>query len=157
MVQDVFHLKGAAGVANRVAFVEDYDLALAAELVAGCDLWVNLPRPPQEASGTSGMKSCMNGGLQLSVLDGWWAEAHQGDNGWAIEGSVSEDSEGQDRSHARCLFDLLERDVSPLFNDRGPDGIPTTWMAMIKRSMRTNCVRFSAARMLDEYAERIWS
>ena len=157
MVQDVFHLKGAAGVANRVAFVEDYDLSLAAELVAGCDLWVNLPRPPQEASGTSGMKSCMNGGLQLSVLDGWWAEAYQGDNGWAIEGSVSEDSEGQDRSHARCLFDLLERDVSTLFNDRGPDGIPTAWIAMIKRSMRTNCARFSAARMLDEYAERIWS
>ena len=157
MVEEVFHLKGAAEVGSHVAFVEDYDMALAAQLVAGCDVWINLPRPPQEASGTSGMKSCVNGGLQLSVLDGWWAEAYDGTNGWAIDGAASDDWEAQDRAHASRLFDLLEDEVVPLFHERGPDGVPAGWVAMIKRSMRTNCARFSAARMVEEYAARIWT
>jgi starch phosphorylase len=108
IVQDMFRLKGAPVVAGRVAFLEDYDLPLARRLVAGCDVWVNVPRPPQEASGTSGMKACMNGGLHLSVLDGWWAEAYDGINGWAISGEVDWDEWNQDQRHASQLFDLLD-------------------------------------------------
>ena len=100
-------------MADRVAFLEDYDLSFAAELVAGCDVWVNVPRPPEEASGTSGMKAALNGSLNLSVLDGWWAEAYDGTNGWAIEGEVDPDREAQDERHADALFDLLEAQVDP--------------------------------------------
>ena len=156
MVQQVFGLKHVPGVAHRTAFIEDYELGEAAELVGGCDLWVNLPRPPQEASGTSGMKSCMNGGLQLSVLDGWWAEAYDGTNGWAIDGTISDDPAAQDAEHARQLFDLIEREVVPAFHDRDGQGIPRGWLAMVKASMRTNCPRFSASRMLDDYMTRIY-
>ena len=88
-------------MADRVAFLEDYDLSFAAELVAGCDVWVNVPRPPEEASGTSGMKAALNGSLNLSVLDGWWAEAYDGTNGWAIDGEVDPDREAQDASRRR--------------------------------------------------------
>ena len=88
IVRDLFRLKGAPGVAGRVAFLEDYDAELAAEMVAGCDVWINVPRPPQEASGTSGMKAAINGVINLSVLDGWWAEAYDGTNGWAIDGDT---------------------------------------------------------------------
>src|SRR5690606_30120189 len=97
---------------------EDYDLRVAPELVAGCDVWINVPRPPQEASGTSGMKSALNGGLNLSVLDGWWAEAYDGTNGWALDGEVSGDDAATDERHADALFDALEQQVVPLFYDR---------------------------------------
>ena len=156
IVRDLFQLKGAEGVGGHVAFIEDYDLSVAPELVAGCDVWVNLPRPPQEASGTSGMKSALNGGLNLSVLDGWWAEAHDGTNGWAIEGAVDEDEAAQDERHADALFDLLEERVVPLFHERGPDGVPHGWVAMMKASLISNGPRFSAARMVAEYADRIY-
>ena len=102
-VQDLFQLKGAPEVGGRVVFLEDYDLALAGQLVAGCDLWVNLPRPPLEASGTSGMKAALCGALNLSVLDGWWAELFDGANGWAIDGDVDWDHDAQDRRHAQAL------------------------------------------------------
>ena len=103
VVRQVFSLKRAPSVAGRAAFLEDYDIPLAGHLVAGCDVWVNVPRPPNEASGTSGMKSCLGGGLQLSVLDGWWAEAYDGSNGWAINGDVDDDHQAQDhRDAAPC-------------------------------------------------------
>ncbi len=156
IVQDMFRLKGAPVVAGRVAFLEDYDLPLAARLVAGCDVWVNTPRPPQEASGTSGMKACMNGGLHLSVLDGWWAEAYDGSNGWAISGEVDWDEWNQDQRHAGQLFDLLEQQVIPMFHDRDADGIPRRWLAMVRASLKTNGWRYSAARMVREYWERIY-
>jgi starch phosphorylase len=156
IVQDVFRLKGAPQVAGRVAFLEDYDLTLASQLVSGCDVWVNLPRPPQEASGTSGMKSCMNGGLQMSVLDGWWAEAYDGANGWAIDGGVDPDEAAQDWRHATEQFDLWDQRVVPLFNDRDADGIPRGWLAMVRASLKTNGPRFSATRMVREYAARIY-
>ena len=97
----LFELKAASIVGRRVVFLDDYDLASAAALVRGCDVWLNLPRPPLEASGTSGMKSAMNGGLQLSVLDGWWAEACDGENGWGLPGDVDADHEAQDERDAR--------------------------------------------------------
>ena len=101
IVRDLFVLKASPAVADRVAFLEDYDLSFAAELVAGCDVWVNVPRPPEEASGTSGMKAALNGSLNLSVLDGWWAEAYDGTNGWAIDGEVDPDREAQDAAPRR--------------------------------------------------------
>jgi starch phosphorylase len=158
MLVDVFGLSEAVGITSRVAFLEDYDLSVAAPIVGGCDVWLNVPRPPLEASGTSGMKSAANGGLNLSVLDGWWVEGYDGGNGWEIDGAAphEEDDAAQDARHAHALYDLLEQQVIPLFHDRDADGIPRRWLAMVKRSLRTNGPRFSAARMVEEYAERIY-
>ena len=146
----------ANGIAARVSFLEDYDLSVARPIVGGCDVWINLPRPPLEASGTSGMKSALNGGLNLSVLDGWWAEAYDGTNGWAIEGDSAEDETEQDAHHAAQLYDLLEQTVVPLFHDRGEDGVPHGWVTLMKASLRTNGLRFSATRMVEEYATEIY-
>lgn len=156
VVQQVFSLKRAPGVAGRAAFLEDYDIPLAGHLVAGCDVWVNVPRPPNEASGTSGMKSCLGGGLQLSVLDGWWAEAFDGSNGWAINGDVDSDHQAQDQRDARCMFDLLAHEVVPMFYERDTEGIPQRWVAMMRRSLMTNGPRFSATRMVVEYANQAY-
>jgi starch phosphorylase len=156
IVRDLFQMKSAPEVADRVAFLEDYDLAFAGTLVAGCDVWVNLPRPPEEASGTSGMKAALNGVLNLSVLDGWWAEAFDGSNGWAIEGEVDLDGAAQDQRHADALFDRLEADVVPLFHDRDAAGVPRGWLRMVRATLRTNGPRFSASRMVREYADRIY-
>ncbi len=156
-VQELFQLKGAPGVAGRVVYLEDYDLGLAGELVAGCDLWVNLPRPPLEASGTSGMKAALNGVLNLSVLDGWWAEMYDETNGWAIDGDVNPDDDAQDRAHAKALYDLLEHDVVPTFYDRDDQGVPRRWLAMTKRSLQTLGPQVSALRMLRAYVETIYA
>ena len=154
MLVDVFGLSQSVGITSRVAFLENYDLSVAPPIVGGCDVWLNVPRPPLEASGTSGMKSAANGGLNLSVLDGWWVEGYDGENGWEIDGPApeGEDEAGQDARHANALYDILEQQVIPLFHDRDADGIPRRWLAMVKRSLRTNGPRFSAARMVEEYA-----
>ncbi|HVT76288.1 MAG TPA: alpha-glucan family phosphorylase [Acidimicrobiales bacterium] len=157
LLRDVFQLKRDPAVAGRMTYLEDYDLTFAAELVSGCDIWVNVPRPPEEASGTSGMKAALNGALQVSVLDGWWAEGYDGENGWAIDGNVDWDHGAQDQRHADALFDLLENEVAPLFHDRGDDGLPHAWLAKVKRSLRTNGPRFSATRMVREYATRVYA
>jgi glycogen phosphorylase len=156
VVRQVFSLKHAPAVAGRAAFLEDYDIPLAGHLVAGCDVWVNVPRPPNEASGTSGMKSCLGGGLQLSVLDGWWAEAYDGSNGWAIDGTVDQDAQAQDWRDAHALFDLLEREIVPMFHERDADGVPQRWVTMMRRSLQTNGPRFSASRMVLEYADQVY-
>jgi starch phosphorylase len=155
-LQLLFGLKGAPEVAGRVAVLEDYDLELARALVAGCDVWVNLPRSPLEASGTSGMKAALNGVLNLSVLDGWWPEAYDGTNGWAIDGAVSEDFVAQDERDGRALYDLIEHDVVPLFHDRDEAGIPRRWVAMIKRSLQTIGPLVAGGRMLREYRDRVY-
>ena len=159
MLVDVFGLQASVGIASRVAFLENYDLSVAAPIVGGCDVWLNVPRPPLEASGTSGMKSAANGGLNLSVLDGWWAEGYDAStpNGWAIDDGVpGESDETQDARHAHALYDLLEQQVVPLFNERDDAGIPQRWIAMVKASLMTNGPRFSATRMVSEYADRIY-
>jgi starch phosphorylase len=120
-------------------------------LVRGCDVWLNLPRPPLEASGTSGMKSVVNGGLQLSVLDGWWAEGYNGDNGWAIAGDVDTDHYAQDERDADALHRLIDGDVVPAFYEGDADGVPAGWLSRIKASLQTLGPRFSARRMLSEY------
>ena len=157
VIQHVFGIRGEEGVAGRVVFLEDYDLGVAARLVRGCDVWVNVPRPPLEASGTSGMKSALNGGLQLSVLDGWWAEGYDGENGWALSGDVDHDHGAQDHRHADELLRILADEVVPEFYDRGDDDIPRRWVARVKRSIRTNVPAFSATRMLLDYEERMYA
>ena len=157
VVQEMFRFKDAPNVAEHVVYLHDYDLGIAARLVRGCDLWLNLPRPPFEASGTSGMKAVINGGLNLSTLDGWWAEAYDGTNGWALSGEVDPDSSAQDARDADALFGLLEQDVLPAFYDRDADGLPRAWLARIRASMRTLAPAFCAGRMLDDYLQRIYT
>jgi starch phosphorylase len=136
---------------ERVVFVEDYDLQTAAMLVRGCDVWLNLPRAPMEASGTSGMKAAVNGGLNLSVLDGWWDEAYAPGNGWAIPGQTDVDPAVQDAVDGATLRKLIEEEVVPLFYDRGDDGLPHGWLAMVKASIAAHAPRFSATRMVRDY------
>jgi starch phosphorylase len=151
-LQRVFQLRREAGSeAERVVVVEDYDLRIAQQLVSGCDVWVNLPRRPMEASGTSGMKATFNGALQLSVLDGWWAEAYDGANGWAIPGD-----EGDDQTDAKRFYDLLENEVIPLFYDRDAHGVPHGWCEKVKRALVTCAPTFTATRMLRDYADRMY-
>jgi starch phosphorylase len=156
LVQELFAKKNLPGFANRVAYLDDYDLRMAAWLVRGCDVWINLPRPPLEASGTSGMKNVFNGGLQLSVLDGWWAEGYDGHNGWALSGDVDRDQVAQDGRDAHELFRLLEDDVGPEFYRSSRDGIPRRWVALIRRSLRTLGPEFGAGRMLEDYEKKVY-
>jgi starch phosphorylase len=156
IVQLLFNARRMPHVGERVAYLHDYDMELASYLVAGCDVWVNLPRPPLEASGTSGMKAALNGGLNLSVLDGWWAEAYDGKNGWAIDGDIDVDEEAQDRRHGAALLQLLESEIVPRFHDRDAAGLPTKWLAMVRSSIRTVGLRFSAQRMLGDYVSQVY-
>jgi starch phosphorylase len=155
LLQRVFLVKVSNG-GERAVFLEDYDMSMAGHLVSGSDLWLNLPRAPLEASGTSGMKAALNGGLNLSVLDGWWAEAYDGTNGWAIEGDASLEPGAQDEVDGAALYELFERDVVPLFYDRDPSGVPRGWIQRLKTSLKTIGPRFCATRMLQEYADRIY-
>jgi starch phosphorylase len=165
VLQSLFGMKTARVIAERVVFLDDYDLATGARLVRGCDVWLNVPRPPLEASGTSGMKSVFNGGLQLSVLDGWWAEAYAAagdtpsgahgevaDNGWAIDGEVDGDHGAQDERHAASLHHLLEHEVVPTFYERDESGLPVRWLDMVRASLRSLGPVFCATRMLGQYA-----
>jgi glycogen phosphorylase len=154
ILQGVMRLKAEPLVSERVAFLHDYDMGIAERLVAGCDVWLNLPRYPLEASGTSGMKSALNGGLNLSVLDGWWDEAYDreaGSNGWAIPPDPDAPAEAQDARDAAALYDILENQVVPLWADRGPDGISHGWCAKLKASLVTIGPRFCATRMMQDY------
>lgn len=139
---------------HRVIFVEDYDMAVAATLVQGVDVWINTPRRPWEASGTSGMKVLVNGGLNLSELDGWWAEAYSDEVGWAIGDRQEHDSDPVwDRTEAEDLYDLLEHAIIPLFYTRDQNGIPQQWVERIRESMARLTPEYSANRMLREYVE----
>jgi glycogen phosphorylase len=154
LIQRLLAMRGSPGVGSRIVFLHDYDLELAAYLVQGCDVWINVPRPPLEASGTSGMKSAINGGLQLSVLDGWWPEAYEEAGGWALSGEVDPDHGAQDARHGAQLLDLLEHEVIPTFYDGAP---PAGWLARMRQCMRTIGPRFSADRMVADYAERMYA
>jgi starch phosphorylase len=139
---------------GRIVFIEDYDINIARYLVQGADVWLNTPRRPLEACGTSGMKAAANGALSLSILDGWWDEGYLGDNGWAIgAGEEYDNTEYQDQIESRDLYDLLEQSVTPLFYERGIDDIPRDWISMIKRSIRSVCPEFNSHRMVSDYVE----
>ncbi|MFZ5623240.1 MAG: alpha-glucan family phosphorylase [Gemmatimonadota bacterium] len=149
MLRSVYRFTRDPRFEGRVAFVEDYDMHVAHTLVQGVDLWLNLPRVPLEASGTSGMKAALNGVPQLSTLDGWWAEGYTGDNGWAIP--VATDPDRADQADADALYTLLEREVVPLFYDRDASGLPRGWIRRMKQAMRVVGQRFTTQRMLCEY------
>ncbi len=154
LLQQVFNAAKDQAFGGRIAFVEDYDELLAQYLVHGVDVWVNNPLPPMEASGTSGMKATLNGVPQLSVLDGWWIEGYNGLNGWAIEGA----REGPDRDahDAAAIYDLLEKDIVPLFYDVDEDGVSHGWAAVMKEAIKMTGPGFSARRMAKEYTERFY-
>ncbi|MFL5824188.1 MAG: alpha-glucan family phosphorylase [Solirubrobacteraceae bacterium] len=152
-LQHLFALKSSPVVGQRVAYLDDYDLATGAMLVRGCDVWLNLPRPPLEASGTSGMKAAFNGGLQLSVLDGWWAEAYDGSNGWALPGEIMDDAAAQDERDAYLLHQLLDEEIVPAFYERDERGLPAAWLDRMRASLISLGPRFCASRMLTEYVD----
>jgi glycogen phosphorylase len=138
---------------GRVAFVEDYDLHVAHCFVQGCDVWMNTPREPMEASGTSGMKACINGVPQLSVNDGWWPEAYSGANGWLIDGTAA----GSDEAEAEMLYRLLEEQIVPVFYERDRWGLPRRWLEIVRAAIRTVAPHFCARRMVKEYTEQAYA
>ncbi|MCX7608631.1 MAG: alpha-glucan family phosphorylase [Anaerolineales bacterium] len=157
LIQEVYRIVKRAENGGRLVFLEDYDLNLARYLVQGVDVWMNNPRRPNEASGTSGMKAAMNGVLNFSVMDGWWREAYNGQNGWAIGEDVDLDPSVQDEADAASLYDVLEQEIIPLYyGDRNADNVPVKWVAKIKESMRTIAPYFSTRRMVKEYVERLY-
>ncbi len=156
-IQQIWQFISREGARARMVFIEDYDIEVARNLVQGVDVWLNNPRRPMEASGTSGMKVVPNGGLNLSVLDGWWAEGYRPGAGWAIGGGEElPDHEQQDWLDSRSLYHLLEQEIAPRFYHRSDGAVPTAWVEMIKRSMRELAPKFSTARMVREYATRYY-
>jgi starch phosphorylase len=141
---------------GRIVFVEDYDLNLARELVKGVDIWLNMPRRLQEASGTSGMKASMNGTINLSVRDGWWAEAFNGKNGWAIGELQPELPFEEDRKDAESIYRQLETEILPLYYERDRMGIPHRWVGIVKEAIKTVTPSFSACRMMKEYTQQMY-
>jgi starch phosphorylase len=157
LIQEVYRVVKKAENGGRLVFLEDYDMNLARYLVQGVDVWMNTPRRPNEASGTSGMKAALNGALNFSVLDGWWREAFNGSNGWAIGEDVDPGTEVQDETDAESLYDTLENKIIPLYyTERGGEDIPHKWVVMIKESLRTVTPQFSTRRMLKEYIDRLY-
>jgi glycogen phosphorylase len=156
IIQQLLELCHTKECRFNVVFLEDYDMEVASYLVQGCDIWLNTPRPPLEASGTSGMKAMANGVLNVSTLDGWWAEAYKSDNslGWSIgAGETYEDHNYQDFVESQILYNLLERDIIPLFYDRGHGNMPRQWIQMMKRCLRNLGPVYNAHRMVEEYAK----
>lgn len=158
LIQEVYRTVKKAESGGRLVFLEDYDMNLARYLVQGVDVWLNTPRRPNEASGTSGQKAAMNGVLNFSVLDGWWREGYNGKNGWAIGDEREYESlEAQDAAHAASLYDTLENEIIPLYyRERSADNLPGDWIAHMKEAIRTLSPRFSIRRMVKEYTERMY-
>jgi starch phosphorylase len=157
LIQEVYRIVKKAENGGRLVFLEDYDMNLARYLVQGVDVWMNNPRRPNEASGTSGMKAAINGVLNFSVLDGWWREAFNGDNGWAIGPDAELDNQVQDESDAEDLYDVLENQIVPLYyGERGADDMPRKWVTRMKDSIRTITPQFGTRRMLKEYVEQLY-
>ena len=157
LIQHIYKLSQEPDLHGRVVFLENYDMRMGSMLVQGVDVWLNTPRKPLEASGTSGQKAAINGVLNLSVLDGWWPEAWDGENGWAIgeEVDVAEEWQ-QDQQDANSLYATLEEQVIPAYFDHRDNGPPAQWVSKMKRSIITCGPRFSASRMVREYAERAY-
>jgi len=152
LIQQVYRAVKDNRSGGRLIFLEDYDMNIARYLVQGVDVWMNTPRRPNEASGTSGMKAALNGALNFSVLDGWWREGYNGKNGWSI-GTEKEysDQNAQDNDDANSIYESLEKEIVPLYYERNSEKIPVDWLEMVKESLRTLTPRFSLRRMLKEY------
>jgi starch phosphorylase len=157
LIKDIIHFARDQRVRDRIVFLEGYNIHIARYLVQGVDVWLNTPRRPLEASGTSGMKVVANGGLNLSILDGWWDEGYSQDVGWAIgHGEEYKDTEYQDEVEASALYDLLEKSVIPIFYQRGRDQLPREWIGMMKASLSQLAPVFNTDRMVREYCERFY-
>ena len=156
-LQQVYRRAIDPAFGGRVAFVDDYDLHVAHFLVQGCDVWLNNPRKPLEASGTSGMKASINGVPHLSIGDGWWAEGYTGKNGWLIEGQPVKDATDIDAADASSLYDLLEHEVVPAFYDRDGGGVPRRWLQLVRQAIITVTPRFSARRMVKQYVDQMYA
>ena len=157
LIQQIYRTVKKAETSGRMVFLEDYDMNIARYLVQGVDVWLNTPRRPMEASGTSGMKASLNGVLNFSVLDGWWREAYNGKNGWAIgEDKEPNESEVQDEADALSLYSTLENEIIPLYYDRNGEQLPMDWIEHIKNNLRTITPQFSTRRMVKEYVERLY-
>jgi starch phosphorylase len=158
LLQELYRVVKNASTAGRMVFIEDYDMNVARHLVQGVDVWLNTPRRPYEASGTSGMKAALNGAINFSVLDGWWCEAYDGKNGWAIgEDKHYSDPEQQDREDCESLFRTLEEQIIPLYYDVDEDYIPRGWLQRVKASIATIAPRFSTRRMLKQYVRDMYA
>jgi starch phosphorylase len=158
LIRQVVHIARRKELRMRLVFLEDYDMNIARYMVQGVDVWLNTPIRPREASGTSGIKAASNGVLNLSILDGWWAEAYTPENGWAIgHGEVYEDRNYQDHIESNALYDLLEKEVIPLYYQRGSDGLPRAWIEKMKATMKTVGPTFNTHRMLREYTEKYYT
>jgi starch phosphorylase len=158
LIQQVYRTVKKAETGGRIVFLEDYDMNMARYLVQGVDVWMNTPRRPYEASGTSGMKAALNGALNFSVLDGWWREAYNGKNGWSIgEDKEYESTDAQDSEDAESLYNTLENEIIPLYYDRNSGDMSHGWVARMIESMKTNIPQFSTRRMVKEYVEKFYT
>ncbi|HWR85617.1 MAG TPA: alpha-glucan family phosphorylase [Rhodoglobus sp.] len=157
LIQRLVEFASAPGVRERIVFLPNYDIGMAKLLYPGTDVWLNNPLRPLEACGTSGMKAALNGSLNLSILDGWWAEFFDEENGWAIP-SADQAGDGAERDalEAESLYDLIEHQIAPRFYDRGKDGVPTRWVASMRHTLATLSPALSADRMVREYVERLY-
>jgi starch phosphorylase len=158
LIQEVYRAVKKAENGGRLVFIEDYDMNLARYLVQGVDVWLNTPRRPNEASGTSGQKAALNGVLNFSILDGWWREGYNGHNGWAIGTDMDYDNPDiQDEMDAKSLYDTLEGEIIPsYYQDRTAEDLPVEWLARMKECMRTLGPQFSMRRMVKEYTEDLY-
>jgi len=158
IIRQLIHFAGQYDVRRRVVFLEDYDINVARHLVRGADVWLNTPRRPLEASGTSGMKAAVNGALNISTLDGWWCEGYRPQGGWAVgAGEDYEDPTYQDLVESQALYNILENEVVPLFYSRSADNLPRAWIRRIKNSIMWITPRFNTHRMLQEYTRRFYN
>lgn len=156
-IQHIIHLSKYSDLQGHLIFLENYDMHVARQMVSGCDVWLNNPRRPLEASGTSGMKAGCHGGLNLSILDGWWREGYDGTNGFAIgEDAQPASVEEQDRTDSANLYKVLTKEVIPLFFERDSQGIPRRWLQRVRRAMVTLVPQFTTDRMVKEYTEKYY-
>jgi starch phosphorylase len=157
LIQHIFQLSQQPPFRGRVFFLENYDMRVARMLVQGVDVWLNTPRRPLEASGTSGMKASANGVLNLSILDGWWDEGYTSETGWAIgKGEEYQDEGYQDMVESQALYDLLENEIVPLFYQRDGARLPRRWISLMKSSLRNLCPVFNTSRMVREYHQEFY-
>ncbi|HEV3082538.1 MAG TPA: alpha-glucan family phosphorylase [Gemmataceae bacterium] len=155
LIAEILHIARRQEFRRRIVWLENYDIHVARSLVQGVDVWLNNPRRPLEASGTSGMKVSCNGGINMSILDGWWVEGYAQNNGWAIgAGEEYTDLNYQDDVESRAIYDLLEQEIVPLFYNRASDGLPRGWLRVMKQSVGTVCPVFNTNRMVQEYIEK---
>ncbi|MCY7397145.1 MAG: alpha-glucan family phosphorylase [Nocardioides sp.] len=158
LIQEMVRFADDPEVRHRIVFLPNYDIAMALPLYPGCDVWLNNPLRPYEACGTSGMKAALNGGLNLSILDGWWDEWFDGENGWAIPSADGvDDPDTRDDLEATALYDLIEHEVAPRFYDVGDDGVPVRWLEMVRHTLTSLGPKVLATRMVRDYVRKLYA